>query len=191
MTNGYNKSLNFPICELWVFCVLARLNLERVTSHNCKLQLIHQRCCLLPSCTAGHVCVDQGWKQGIPHLARVKNPKPGPDQLAYWVINPVQHKGKEEDWGGKGEDGTRAFGAISCSVGLLVFHGVEFAGGELHSFQIPDGYRIAVCRRNAPQCRKLYLIFQTLQQEGTSTASLEGLSCPNTGFPWVKGLIEL
>lgn len=83
------------------------------------------------------------------------------------------------------------FGPSVVLWGPLVFHGVEFAGGELCSFQIPDGYHVDLRRRNAPQCRKLYLIFQTLHQEGTLSASSEGLSCPNTGFLCVKGLIEL
>lgn len=75
--------------------------------------------------------------------------------------------------------------------GSLVFHGVEFAGGELCSFQIPGGYHTVLHGRNAPQCRKLSLISQPLCQDGTLTASSEGLSCPNTGFLCVKGLTEL
>lgn len=82
-------------------------------------------------------------------------------------------------------------GPLVVLWGPLVFHGVEFAGGELCSFQISDGYHVALRGRNAPQCRKLCLIFQTLCREGTLTASSEGLSCPNTGFLCIKGLTEL
>lgn len=117
---------------------------------------------------------------------------PHPDQPTHQVTNPMKHKGKEASIeGSKWEEGQGHLGPSVVLWGPLVFRGVEFSGGELCSFQIPDGYHAALRRRNGPQCRKMYLIFQTPHQEGNLTAFYEGLSCPNTGFLRDKGLVEL
>lgn len=48
------------------------------------------------------------------------------DQPTHQITNPMQHKRKEASIeGSKREDGTRAFGAISCAVGPT---GVSWSG---------------------------------------------------------------
>lgn len=51
--------------------------------------------------------------------------------------------------GSEKEDGTRMFEAPVLLWSPLVFHGVEFAGGELYSLQIPDKDLVALHRTAA------------------------------------------
>lgn len=114
LTNEWRKDLIFPTFELWMLCLLSGLNLEKVTNHCYKLQLMIPQRCQLFSSTFGHVCVAYGWTWGIPHQDKLKNWNP--DKPVNQVINSVQHEGKEGTWGGRGEDSTRACGATICTV---------------------------------------------------------------------------
>lgn len=115
---------------------------------------------------------------------------PQPDQPTHQLTNPTQHEVKEASI--MGVRGKMEQGHLRSWVvlwGPLVFHGVEFAGGEVCLLQIPLSSRVS-CSPTW-DCSKLYLIFQTLYQEGTLTDASERLCCPNTGFLCTKRLMKL
>lgn len=71
--------------------------------------------------------------------------------------------------------------------GSLVFHGVEFAGVELCSLQIPDKSLVALHGTAA----NYNLFFKPSIRRGILTAASEGLCSPNTGFLCTKRHIKL
>lgn len=104
----------------------------------------------------------------------------------------MKHKEKEASTeGSKREDGTRALGDISCAVGPT---GVTWSGICWGQAVLNLNSRWVSCSPTQEECspvREIVLYFSDPCQEGTVTASSAWLSCPNTGFLCIKGLIEL